>query len=193
MTTTSATTSSLGAFLEDSGCCRAAVSGEQQASSFQEHVAQAAHESGTMARAAASPPADSQAGETGSSSGTAGRQESQNGTHAMASQLSGVARVYSAAEAAAEQAGPVEVEDRSISAVREAMIAEGLDPDSVKMTYHTVDVWCPGGGWVNEMLLIETSDGRSLDFSARLSERSPEVTVCDVRHLLEGTGWAAQS
>jgi len=73
------------------------------------------------------------------------------------------------------------------------MAAAGRDPDSVKMTYHTGDVWCPGGGWVNEMLLIETSDGRSLDFSARLSERSPEVTVCDVGHLLEGTVGAALS
>lgn len=190
MTTTNATTSTLGTFLEDEGCCRAAVSNERQASSFQEHVAQAASESGER-ETGLSP--DAVAETNCSSSEQGGRQNSQSGTQSMASRLSGTACTYSTIEATAEQVSQSQAEDASIAAVRKAMAAAGLDPDSVKMTYHTVDVWCPGGGWVNEMLLFETSDGRSLDFSARLSERSPEVTVCDVGHLLEGTVGAALS
>jgi hypothetical protein len=133
--------------------------------------------------------------ERSAKSGTESEQVSHNGTQAARIRSTEGASPELVKEAESETAVAPPGEHPSISAVRNAMLAEGLDPDSVRMTYHEVDVWLPGGGgWVNEMLLIETSDGRSLDFSARLTERSPAVTVCDVRHMIEGTGgWATLS
>jgi hypothetical protein len=139
-------------------------------------------------------PARTRPADRSAKSGTESEQNSHNGTQAPRIRSTKGDSVELVKEAESETTVDPAGEHPSISAVRNAMLAEGLDPDSVRMTYHEVDVWFPAGGWVNEMLLIETSDGRSLDFSARLTERSPEVTVCDVRHMLEGTGgWATLS
>ncbi|HPT25133.1 MAG TPA: hypothetical protein PLZ95_01865 [Bryobacteraceae bacterium] len=194
MTTTGTGSSSLSTFLEDAGCCRAAVTEESESVSFQEYVEEAASD-GTAATEGSETTTESVAASVcWASSDPETEQVSQNGTQSMASQLSSTAATYSAAATADATTAEDTAEDPSIKAVRDAMAAAGLDPDSVKMTYHTEDVWFPAGGWVNEMLLIETADGKSLDFSARLTERSPEVTVCDVRHMLEGTGgWATLS
>jgi len=81
-------------------------------------------------------------------------------------------------------------EHPSIGAVRQAMVDEGLDPDSVKMAYSSEFTWTPDGGRINNFLTVETDKGRKLSFSAELSLDSPHVTVCDVRHMLDGTsGW----
>jgi hypothetical protein len=79
-------------------------------------------------------------------------------------------------------------EHPSIAAVRQAMINEGLDPNSVKMTYSSEFSWTPDGGRVNNFLTVETDRGRKVNFSAELSLESPSVTVCTVRHMLDGTG-----
>ncbi len=121
----------------------------------------------------------------------AGGQESQNGTLELASQISSAASVTPAASASsATDPYATSLEGRSIEAVRQAMANEGLDPDSVKMTYSSEFVWTPDGGRINNFLTVETDKGRKLGFSAELSLDSPHVTVCDVRHMLDGTsGW----
>lgn len=76
----------------------------------------------------------------------------------------------------------------SIGAVRQAMIDEGLDPDSVRMNYSSEYSWTPDGGSIHNFLVVETDKGRKVNFSAELSLESPWVTVCTVRHMLDGTG-----
>ena len=77
------------------------------------------------------------------------------------------------------------------AAVREALAAEGLDPDQVTMNYHEEFTWCPGGSWVNKLLRVETADGRAIDFSAALSQESPQVAAWEIRNMLNREGlWA---
>ena len=85
-------------------------------------------------------------------------------------------------------------EDRAITAVRDTLKAEGIDPSTVHLSVYEETAWYPGGNWVDRYLRAETPDGRRIDFSARLSERSPQVSVTDIRHMLNRTGgWGVTS
>ncbi len=122
---------------------------------------------------------------------SASEQESQNGTDELASTIASTANVAQAADVVSDtDAYANSLEGRSIEAVRQAMIDEGLDPDTVTMTYSSEYTWTPDGGRINNFLTVETDKGRKLGFSAELSVDNPQVTVCDVRHMLDGTsGW----
>ncbi len=147
----------------------------------------------------AAPPASGGATGAGSSAGSgtspvsasAGGQESQNGTLALVNQISIAASATQAAiESSASNSEVNQLKDRSIAALRLAMVGAGIDPDSVKMTYSSEYTWTPDGGRVNNFLTVETDKGRKLGFSAELSLDNPQVTLCDVRHMLDGTaGW----
>lgn len=191
MTTTSTSQSSLGAFLEDTQTRSASSTQESETSTFQEYMEEAA-ESETISASGDETTSQGSSSSTESTiSESASEQESQNGTDELASTIASTANVAQAAEVESDpDAYANSLEGRSIEAVRQAMVNEGLDPDSVKMTYSTDLVWGPDGSWVNELLTIETDNGRKVDFSAKLSVDSPQVTVCDVRHMLDGTaGW----
>ncbi len=189
MTTTATSQSSLGAFLEEAQSRSANSTEESQSSSFQAHMEEAAEAAEILVSGDATTlesPASS--GESSISEPSSG-QESQNGTVAQTISIASPASVTSAASASsATNPYATPLEDQSIAAVRQAMVDEGLDPDSVKMTYSSEFVWTPDGGRIDQLLTIETDIGRKLGFSAKLSLDNPQVTVCDVRHMLDGTG-----
>lgn len=84
--------------------------------------------------------------------------------------------------------------DRSVLRLRAAMAAEGLDPESVKISFERRDVGSFDGTNMLEMIQVETADGKWAEFSADMTEESPEVTACVIRHMLEGTGgWGAET
>lgn len=194
MTTTGTSSSSLGGFLEDMGYGGAKAAREDEALSFQEYVDEASGPS-PLARDSAEHVNQGFTGADGpTGSDPESEQSSQNGTSTAVAAAPFEGQYYSTTWPVDPAEIDPEKAEASITAVKNAMVAEGLDPDSVKFTYFESRVWCPGSSWINEMLRIETGDGKCLDFSARLTERSPEVTVCDVRHMLEGTGgWATPS
>jgi hypothetical protein len=96
------------------------------------------------------------------------------------------------ADAGAQASGSAEPaaegDEACIAAVRSAMVAEGLDPEQVNMKYHEVFTYCPGGSWINKLMRVETPDGRSIEFSAALSQESPQVTVCEIQSMLNRAG-----
>lgn len=194
MTTTGTSSSSLGAFLEDTGCCRTKAARDGEIASFQAHVEEASRSS---VLSGDGPDAGSQcakAPDEGVSSSPKTELHSQNGTSVTVAPESFDGPYYSSTWPVDDSEIDSAMAESSIAAVKKTMVAEGLDPDSVKFTYYEERVWCPGSSWINQMLRIETTDGKSLDFSAVLTGRSPEVTVCDVRHMIEGTGgWATPS
>ena len=191
MTTTATSRSSLGAFLEDTQSRSASSTQESQTSSFLEYMEEAADTGRSSASGDGSASQGSGSTDESSISASAGGQESQNGTAALTSTIASAANVALAADALnATDAYANSLEGRSIEAVQQAMVNEGLDPDSVSMTYSSEYTWTPDGGRINNFLTVETDKGRKLGFSAELSLDNPQVTVCDVRHMLDGTsGW----
>lgn len=79
---------------------------------------------------------------------------------------------------------PLPLAERSMNAVKQAMMNAGIPLDGVSFSYREELVWYPGGNWVNHMLTASTSDGRSIDFSANLAERSPHVTAAEIDSFL---------
>lgn len=73
-----------------------------------------------------------------------------------------------------------ELKERSLAAVRNALAAAGIGAGQVELSYREQLVWYPGGNWINHYLTATTSDGRTIDFSAKLAERSPQVTVAEI-------------
>jgi len=191
LTTTATSQSSLGAFLEDTQTRSASSTQESQTSSFQEYMEEAADTEGVSASGDGTASQRSSSSDESSISAPASGQQSRNGTAALASTIVSTASAARAEDApSATDAYANSLEGRSIEAVRQAMVNEGLDPDSVKMTYSSEFTWTPDGGRINNFLTVETDKGRKLGFSAELSLDNPQVTVCDVRHMLDGTsGW----
>ena len=191
MTTTATSQSSLGAFLEDTQSRSASSTQESQTSSFQEYMEEAADTERASASGDGTASQGAGSSDESSISASAGGQESQNGTAALTSTIASAANAPRAEDAAsAAEAYANSLEGRSLAAVRQAMVDEGLDPDTVKMTYSSEYTWTPDGGRINNFLTVETDKGRKLGFSAELSMDNPQVTVCDVRHMLDGTsGW----
>jgi len=81
------------------------------------------------------------------------------------------------------------LEQRSLAVVRDALLAAGVPMQDVSLSYREEVVWYPGGNWINHYITATTSDGRSMDFSAKLAERSPHVTAAEIdSYLLKGGG-----
>lgn len=96
--------------------------------------------------------------------------------------------------ASREAAKSIQLADRSLARLRDAMAAAGLDPESVRISFERRDVGTFDGTNVLELLQVETADGKWAEFSADLTEESPEVTVCAIRHMVEGTGgWGPET
>jgi hypothetical protein len=96
--------------------------------------------------------------------------------------------------ASREAVESIQLAGRSLARLREAMAAEGLDPESVQISFERRDVGTFDGTNVLELLQVETADGKWAEFSAQLTEESPGVTVCVIRHMIEGTGgWGAEA
>ncbi len=88
----------------------------------------------------------------------------------------------------------IQLADRSLAKLKAAIAAEGLDPESVQISFERRDVGTFDGTNVLELLQVETADGKWAEFSAQLTEESPAVTVCVIRHMIEGTGgWGAEA
>lgn len=191
MTTTATSQSSLGTFLEDTQSRSASSTQESETSTFQEYMEEAAESENTSASGDETTSQGSGSSTESTISESATEQESQNGTDELASTIASTANVAQAADVVGDtDAYANSLEGRSIEAVRQAMIDGGLDPDTVTMTYSSEYTWTPDGGRINNFLTVETDKGRKLGFSAELSVDNPQVTVCDVRHMLDGTsGW----
>ena len=184
MTTTSASGTSLGEFLEDTRQSGRSSAYAEQAERFQQFID------------------ESMASEAD------GRSVFPSAKEARLGALGGLTAVHSyeqlaqigTGEAAATVFDPgdamesIMLADRSMEKLKAAMAAEGLDPESVKITFERRDVGSFDGTNVLELLQVETADGKWAEFSADLTEESPEVTVCVIRHMLEGTGgWGAEA
>ena len=76
------------------------------------------------------------------------------------------------------------LEQRSIAAVRAALEAAGLPASKVSLCYREYLVWYPGASWMNHEIRASLSDGRSVDFCAKLAERSPQVTAAEIDEYL---------
>lgn len=183
MTTSSATQSSLGAFLEEHYTSQGTPRTQEEAVSFEKVLNQSEAQS---TAAAAQPQPSATPAESASERANPvppSVRLFQTGTPGPA-----LFPVPTSSET------PTGKEDPGMSAVRDLMISMGLDPASVRMTYQKRD--SPSFDGVNtlELLQVETRDGKLAEFSARLSEESPEVTVCVIRHMIEGTGgWGAET
>lgn len=183
MTTTSASQSSLSAFLEENYVASSGSRVQEETVSFEKVLNEstaAASDAGAGTQAAAAAAASST---TGSETAQAAAQMFQSGMPDP-----GLIPVQTYTET------PAGTVDPGLTAVRDLMISMGLDPDSIQMTYLRRD--SPSFDGINslELLQVQTSDGKFAEFSARMSEESPEVTVCDIRHMIEGTGgWAAEA
>jgi hypothetical protein len=79
-------------------------------------------------------------------------------------------------------------DDPAIAKVKAELEAEGVDPSSVTLTSRQDLVEYATGARYVSYLRAATSDGRYVDFDARLSEKSPAVTVCDIKHMLNHEG-----
>ncbi|MBE7543146.1 MAG: hypothetical protein M9913_21585 [Bryobacteraceae bacterium] len=77
-----------------------------------------------------------------------------------------------------------ELQDKALSAVRNALAAAGIGPGQVELSYREELVWYPGGSWINHYVTATASDGRTMDFSAKLAERSPQVTATEIDSYL---------
>jgi hypothetical protein len=81
------------------------------------------------------------------------------------------------------------LEQKSLAVVRDALMSAGIPLQQVTLSYREEMVWYPGGNWINHYITATTSDGRSMDFSAKLAERSPHVTAAEIdSYLLNGGG-----
>ena len=182
MTTSSATQSSLGAFLEEHYTSQGTPRTQEEAVSFEKVL----NQSEAQSTAAAAQPQPS---------ATPAESASERANPVLPS-----VRLFqtgtpdpSLYPVVTYSETPTGAEDPGLTAVRDLMISMGLDPDSIRMNYQRRD--SPSFDGVNtlELLQVETRDGRFAEFCARMSEESPEVTVCSIRHMIEGTGgWAAE-
>jgi hypothetical protein len=77
-----------------------------------------------------------------------------------------------------------ELQDKALSAVRSALEAAGIGNSQVQLSYREELVWYPGGSWINHYVTATASDGRTMDFSAKLAERSPHVTATEIDSYL---------
>lgn len=73
---------------------------------------------------------------------------------------------------------------RAIEAVSGALVAAGMDPSQFSFRYWEAWQWFPDGGYMNHNLSISTADGRTMDFSAKLVEWIPHVTVDEIQQYL---------
>ena len=73
---------------------------------------------------------------------------------------------------------------RAIQAVSTALVAAGMDPSQFSFRYWEAWQWFPDGGYMNHNLSISTADGRTMDFSAKLVEWIPHVTVEEIQQYL---------
>lgn len=184
MTTTSASGTSLGAFLENARQTGRSSAYTEQAERFQQFIDESIA-SGQVAQVAWPSAKEARLGALGATT--------------MVHSYEQLARIGTGETAAdpntLEQAvESIRMAGRSLSKLRAAMAAEGLDPESVRLSYERRDVGSFDGTNVLELLQVETADGKWAEFSAQLTEESPEVTVCAIRHMLEGTGgWGADT
>jgi hypothetical protein len=77
-----------------------------------------------------------------------------------------------------------QLQEKALSAVRSALEAAGIGAGQVELSYREELVWYPGGSWINHYVTATASDGRSMDFSAKLAERSPQVTATEIDSYL---------
>jgi hypothetical protein len=77
-----------------------------------------------------------------------------------------------------------ELQEKALSAVRSALVAAGIGAGQVELSYREELVWYPGGSWINHYVTATASDGRTMDFSAKLAERSPHVTATEIDSYL---------
>lgn len=77
-----------------------------------------------------------------------------------------------------------ELQEKALSAVRNALEAAGIGTGQVELSYREELVWYPGGSWINHYVTATASDGRTMDFSAKLAERSPQVTATEIDSYL---------
>lgn len=82
-------------------------------------------------------------------------------------------------------ANPPSLAGESKSALSNALLAAGIDPSTVKVSYWEELVWFPGGNWINRSLTVQTPNGQKVDFDAAATLRSPDVTVNTVRQMME--------
>jgi hypothetical protein len=79
-------------------------------------------------------------------------------------------------------------DDPSIAKVQAELEAEGIDPSTVQLSARKEQCrYADRVDWI-QFLRAQCSDGRYVDFDARLSEHSPAVTVCDIKHMLNHEG-----
>ena len=71
-----------------------------------------------------------------------------------------------------------------MDALKDALVSAGINPDSLDMVSHDVDVWYPSGGWTNHLITVTTATGQSENFTAELVAKRPDVTAVEIQNLL---------
>ncbi len=82
-------------------------------------------------------------------------------------------------------ANPPSLAGESKSALSSALLAAGIDPSTVKVSYWEELVWFPGGNWINRSLTVQTPNGQKVDFDAAATLRTPAVTVNTVQQMMK--------
>jgi hypothetical protein len=128
------------------------------------------------------PAADSQAA---SQNGTAGSVECQNSVayvRTVDEQTS--APESTVAESAAASTDMENSEPAVMTALKEALVAAGHDPDRFNLTYQEQEVYFPGGNSMDHSITATFDNGYTETYGADLTAESPNCTVLSMEHTL---------
>lgn len=97
------------------------------------------------------------------------------------SQAANPALAVSKVTSAVKIDAPVAVEDDSITALRSALAAAGVDASNIHMEVHNDSVSYMMGSYQDKQLVVQLPGGRTASYSADLVLRNPAVTVTEMK------------
>lgn len=73
-----------------------------------------------------------------------------------------------------------------IDTLKAALLNAGMDITGMEFTEHRDLVTYPGGSYINDLISLKTSGGRTHDYMTDLVAIAPQVTVVEIQQLLAG-------
>lgn len=77
----------------------------------------------------------------------------------------------------------IDVSNDPVSMLKNAMVAEGLDPSQVTMTYQEQTVQYPGGSYPLHQVKVDFGNGRTTFIDADAMKVNPEIAALDIKWI----------